>query len=108
MAHITHEIQHGLGLEQAKRAADLALREYQQRFGAKGLAARWISDTRAEVEYSAKGAKVEATVDVLPSVLRIDAKVPLLLRPFKSAAVHAIEREARRFIEQVKASGSSG
>lgn len=103
MARITHEIQHGLGLEQAKRAADLALREYQQRFGAKGLSARWISDTRAEVEYSAKGAKVEATVDVSSSVLRIDVRVPLLLRPFKSAAVAAVEREARRFIEQVKA-----
>jgi hypothetical protein len=102
MAHITHEIRHGLSLDQAKRAADLALTEYQQRFAARGLSARWISDTRAEIEYSAKGAKVEATVDVLPTVLRIDAKVPLLLRPFKSAAISAVEREVQRFIEQAR------
>ncbi|HKP62036.1 MAG TPA: polyhydroxyalkanoic acid system family protein [Polyangiales bacterium] len=104
MAHITHEIAHSLGLEQAKRVADLALTDYQQRFAAKGLSARWISDTRAEIEFSAKGARVEATVDVLPSVLRIDAKVPLLLRPFKSAAVSAVEREVQRFIEQARRS----
>ena len=102
MAHITHEITHGLGPDQAKHAADMALTEYVQRFGSRGLVARWISDTRAEIELSAKGAKVEATVDVLPSVLRIDAKVPLLLRPFKAAAVSAVEREVRRFIEQVR------
>lgn len=102
MAHITHDIPHGLSLDQAKRAADMALTEYRERFAAKGLSARWISDTRAEIEFSAKGARVEATVDVLPSVLRIDAKVPLLLRPFKSAAVSAVEREVQRFIERVR------
>jgi hypothetical protein len=103
MAQITHEVTHGLNLEQAKEVAKLALEHYVQRYGERGLVARWINDTRADVSVSVKGAEVQATVDVLPSVLRIDAKVPLLLRAFKSVAVSKIDSEVKRWIEQVRA-----
>jgi hypothetical protein len=102
MAHITHEIRHGLTLDQAKQAAQLALAEYTQRFANKGLKARWTSDARAEVEFSAKGANVQAVVDVLPDVLKVDAKVPFVFVPFKSMAVKAVETEAQRWIQQVR------
>lgn len=101
MAHITHEIRHGLTLDQAKRAAQLALDEYTQRYASKGLRARWTSDARAEVEFSAKGATVQAVVDVLPDVLRVDAKVPFVFVPFKAMAVKAVDNEAARWIRQV-------
>jgi hypothetical protein len=102
MAHITHEIHHGLPLEQAKQAAQLALADYLRRYGERGLAARWISDTRAEIEFAAKGAKVQAVVDVLPDVLKVDATIPFILKPFKSMAVSAVDKEAQRFIQQVR------
>lgn len=103
MAHIKHEIRHGLTLDQAKRAAQLALDEYSQRYASKGLRARWTSDARAEVEFSAKGATVQAVVDVLPDVLRVDAKVPFVFVPFKAMAMKAVDTEAARWIRQVAA-----
>lgn len=102
MAQITHEVTHGLSLEQAKQAARLALEDYVKRYAERGLAAHWVSDSQADVKMSVKGAEVHATVDVLPSVLRIEAKVPLLLRAFKSVAVAKIDSEARRWFEQVR------
>jgi len=102
MAHITHEIRHGLPLEQAKQAAQLALQDYLSRYGNRGLSARWISDVRAEIEFAAKGAKVQAVVDVLPDVLKVDASVPFILRPFKGVAVAAVDKEARKWIQQVR------
>lgn len=107
MAQITHEIRHGLSIDQAKQAAKLALADYQRRYADKGLDARWISDVRAEIEFSAKGAKVQAVVDVLPDVLKVDAKVPFVLRPFKSVAVNAVEQEAQKWIRQVREARSA-
>lgn len=104
MAKITHEVTHGLNLEQAKEVANLALDHYVKRYGERGLVASWASDTRADVSVSVKGADVHATVDVLPSVLRIEATVPLLLRAFKSIAVAKIDSEVKRWIEQVRSS----
>jgi hypothetical protein len=102
MAQITHEVTHGLNLEQAKEVAKLALDHYVKRYGDRGLVARWANETRADVSVSVKGADLHATVDVLPSVLRIEAKVPLLLRAFKSVAVAKIDSEVKRWIEQVR------
>jgi Putative polyhydroxyalkanoic acid system protein (PHA_gran_rgn) len=105
MAHITHEVPHGLDLERAKQAARLALDDYLRRFGER-VSARWVTDSRAEVRVSVKGAHIEATVDVLPAVLRIEARVPLLLKAFKSVAVAKIDSEAAHWIEQAR-SGSA-
>lgn len=102
MAHITHEIRHGLSIDQAKQAAQLALSEYMRRYAEKGLSARWVSDSRAEVEFAAKGAKVQAVVDVLADVLKVDAQVPFVLRPFKGMAMSAVEKEAQKWIRQVR------
>lgn len=102
MAHITHEIRHGLPIEQAKQAAQLALSDYLRRYGERGLQARWITESRAEIEFAAKGAKVQAVVDVLPDVLKVDAQVPFVLRPFKGMAVSAVEQEAQKWIRQVR------
>ena len=104
MAQITHELEHGLTQGQAKQAAQLALEHYLERYGSRGLSARWVSDLRAEIEVSVKGASVRASVDVLPAVLRIEVEVPLLLRPFKAVTVAKVESEARRWIAQVQSS----
>lgn len=102
MAHIKHDIHHGLSVDQAKQAAQLALQAYTQRYADKGLSARWTSDTRAEIEFTAKGTKVQAIVDVLPDVLRVDAQVPFVFVPFKGMAVKAVETEAQKWISQVR------
>jgi hypothetical protein len=107
MAHVKHDIRHGLSVEKAKQAATLALQEYQQRYADKGLNARWTSDTRAEVEFTAKGTKVQAVVDVLPDVLRVDAQIPFVFVPFKSMAIKAVETEAQKWIQQVREAKSA-
>jgi hypothetical protein len=107
MAHVKHDIHHGLSVDQAKQAAQLALQEYSKRFANKGLQARWTSDTRAEVEFTAKGTRVQAIVEVLPDVLRVDAQVPFVFVPFKGMAVKAVETEAQKWIRQVREAKSA-
>ncbi|HET6338367.1 MAG TPA: polyhydroxyalkanoic acid system family protein [Polyangiales bacterium] len=107
MAHVKHDIRHGLSVDQAKKAAQLALQDYSKRFAEKGLRAHWTSDTRAEVEFTAKGTKVQAIVDVLPDVLRVDAQVPFVFVPFKGMAVKAVETEAQKWIQQVREAKSA-
>ncbi|MET0385644.1 MAG: polyhydroxyalkanoic acid system family protein [Polyangiales bacterium] len=103
MSQITHEIRHGLTLEQAKRAAHRALDEYIARYKTRGFTASWATDTRAELKFAAKGLEVDAVVDVLDDVLRVEANVPLVLRPLKSIAIATAEREAQRWITKAKA-----
>ena len=103
MSHITHEIRHGLTLEQAKKLAHSALDDYLARYGDRGLSARWSSDTRAELQVAVRGVHLEATVDVEADTLKVDAKVPLVLRAFKGAAITAIEREVGKWIDKAKA-----
>jgi hypothetical protein len=107
MAHIKHDIHHGLSVDQAKQAAQLALQEYTQRYADKGLNVRWTSDTRAEIEFTIKGTNVQALVDVLPEVLRVDAQVPFVFVPFKGLAVKAVETEAQKWIRQVREAKSA-
>jgi hypothetical protein len=103
MSQISHEIRHGLPQADAKRAAQRAMDEYLSRYADRGMTAHWSSETRAEIKLAVRGVHVEATVDVLPEVLRVEASVPLLLRPFKGAAIAAVEREAQKWIAEVKA-----
>lgn len=103
MSKITHEIRHGVDQADAKRVAQRAMDEYVARFGERGMTAHWSSETRAEIKLAIRGVHVEASVDVLPDVLRVEASVPLLLRPFKSAAIAAVEREAQKWIAEARA-----
>jgi len=105
MSHITHDIRHGLTLDQAKRMAHVALDEYLARYASRGLTARWASDTRVELEVAVKGVRLAAAVDVLADVLRVDAKVPFVLRAFKGTAITYIEREAQKWIERARTEG---
>lgn len=103
MSQLIHDIAHGLTLEQATRAAHLALDEYLVRFAQRGLSGQWTSETRAELAFAQAGMNVKASVDVLADKLRVEADVPLMLRPFKAQAIAAVEREARKWIDKVKA-----
>jgi hypothetical protein len=102
MANITLDIPHDLDLPRAKQAAQLALDHYLSRYGTRGLQASWASDTRVKVELDVRGAHLQGFIDILPTKLQITAGVPLLLHPFKSVAVAAIERETKRWVEEVK------
>jgi hypothetical protein len=103
MSQITHEIRHGLPQADAKRVAQRAMDTYLSRYAERGMTATWSTDTRAEIKLAVRGVHVEAAVDVLPEVLRVEASVPLLLRPFKSVAIAAVEREAQKWIAEAKA-----
>jgi hypothetical protein len=102
MANLTLDVPHGLDQARAKQAAQLALAHYLERYGSRGLQATWSSDTRVDVELEVRGVRLRGSIEVLPSKLQVTADVPFLLRPFKSVATTAIERETQRWAEQVK------
>ena len=103
MAQTTLNVQHGLDLAQAQRAARMAADHYLARFADKGLQIHWQSETHAEIEAKLRGAKVRASVDILPDKLQIAANVPMLLLPFKAAASAAIAREVQHWAKQAQA-----
>ena len=60
-----HEVHHGLGIELATRAVRAAWASYEQRFAKYSPRATWTSDTRAAVSFSAAGAKLDGTLEVM-------------------------------------------
>lgn len=105
MASLTLEVEHGLDAARAKQAAELALTYYLDRYSSRGLRASWSSDTRVDVSLEIRGARLSGNIEILPSTLRVTADVPMLLRPFRSAASAAIQRETLRWVDRVRNQG---
>jgi len=93
---------HGLSDELARRTADRALADYQQRFASYEPTLRWSSERRAELTFAAKGIKLSASIELEPGTIAVDLKVPLLLRPFQRRALAVVERELQHWIERAQ------
>ena len=96
-----HSVPHDLGKDLAKKAAAAAFAAYQERFAKYNPTAVWAGD-RAQISFSAKGITLKGSIDVTPSSIDIDIDVPFLLRPFKSVAQDAVEREITRWVDKAK------
>ena len=93
-----HIIKHNLNAEQAKAAAEAAINAYGERFAKYAPAAQWTSETRANVSFKVKGVSLQGALELAPSEIALEMKVPLLFRPFQKKALDLIEREVRRWI----------
>jgi hypothetical protein len=98
-----HVIQHDLDMPTARRVADRAFDSYKQRFAGYDPSMSWVSETRAEVGFNAKGVKIAGTMVLEDKTIEVDLDVPFLLRPFKNIALETIEREVRVWVGKAQA-----
>ena len=98
-----HVIKHDLDVATAKKVAERAFAEYQARFAQYDPKMRWADERRAEIAFHAMGMNVRGSMEVAPSEIDVDLDVPFLLRPFRSKALNAIEREVNRWVGKAKA-----
>jgi hypothetical protein len=97
-----HSVPHSLGLETARKVVRSAFENYSQRFSDFTPAAKWTSEDKVQVSFSAKGMSILGNVEVRPNTIDIELDVPFLLRPFQGKAVEVIEREISKWIDKAK------
>ncbi len=96
-------IQHELDLPTAKRVAERAFAEYQARYPEYQPSLRWVSDTRADVTFNAKGIKLGGALALRQGSIELELDVPFLFRPFQKKALEVIDREVRIWLEKARA-----
>jgi hypothetical protein len=98
-----HSVSHDIGQQKALEAARAAFDAYKARFGKYDPHAEWVSDTRANISFKAKGISLKGSIEVKPSTIDMDLDVPFMLRPFKSMALGTVEEEIRRWVDKARA-----
>jgi hypothetical protein len=97
-----HSVPHDIGKERAKQAAVAAFAAYGERFAKYNPTARWTSDDRADISFTAKGITLGGVLEVKDKSIDMDLDVPFLLRPFKDKALGKIESEIGVWIQKAK------
>ena len=98
-----HDVQHDLDMPTAKKVVDHAFEEYQRRYPDFQPTLTWVSATKAEVTFNAKGLKLHGAMTLEEKNIAADLDVPFLLRPFQKKALDVIEREVRFWVGKAKA-----
>ena len=98
-----HTVRHGLGLSRARFVVEHASEGYRQRLAQHAPRLQWVSPSRADIEFVAKGLRVCGSIELDDETIRVELKVPLLLRPFRSAALQVIEGEIRKWVARAEA-----
>ncbi len=100
---LKHEIHHGLSLELARKAIDKAMEAYSVRFADYNPDFQWISETKGNLGFKAKGVKVAGEIEIAGPNILVDLEVPFLLRIFKGKAIEVIDREVKKWVEKARA-----
>lgn len=98
-----HVIEHDLDLATARKVTDKAFETYAQRFKDYSPTATWVSDTKSNIGFQAKGIKLTGSLELKPRAVELELDVPMLLRPFKGRAIQIIDEEIRDWIGKAKA-----
>ena len=98
-----HTIPHGLDRQLAITATHRALDAYEARFAEYSPRQIWLSEDRAEIQFTAVGKTLRGSVAVGPRDIALELEVPLLFAPFKGRALKIIEEEIRAWIEKARA-----
>jgi len=98
-----HELRHELPPALARRAAERAFESYRERYAHYRPVLRWLSDTRAEASFCAKGLTVGGTIELLPGRIALRLDVPFVLRVFKKRAYAVLERELAHWTRKAEA-----
>ena len=97
-----HEIPHDLSLDLAKRATERAFAGYAERFSDYNPQANWVTDTKSEISFSAKGITLDGAIELKPRVIELELDVPFWARPFRKKAISIIEEEIQDWIVRAK------
>jgi hypothetical protein len=97
-----HEIHHGLSAELVRRAVTKAMESYATRFAEFNPRFSWVSDTKGELGFRAKGVSVTGELEIVGPKILVDIEVPLLLRVFRGKAIEVIDREVREWVEKAR------
>jgi putative polyhydroxyalkanoic acid system protein len=97
-----HVMPHDLEPALAKKAAERAFDAYRQKYADYNPRLTWLSDTRAEASFSAKGVSMKGTIELLPKGISFDLEVPFLLRLFQTKAMEIMDRELRVWVDKAR------
>jgi hypothetical protein len=91
-------VEHELDADAARAAIERAFAHYQQKYAKYKPHRRWLDERRLEVTFAAKGVVIHGLVKLEPGRIVMEAKVPVLLRPFTKKAVTAIQGELGKWL----------
>jgi hypothetical protein len=88
-------VPHNTSPDRARQIVERKLHGLLAQFGdrADEIDHHWIGDT-LRFKGKARGFTVEGTIEITPSDVIIDGKLPLLAKPFESRIRQTVEREA--------------
>jgi hypothetical protein len=98
-------VTHDLAPEQTRVAVERAFAHYRSKYAQYKPSLKWLDASRAEVAFSAKGVVVRGTLELRADRIVMDAKVPILLRPFTKKAVAKVESEMAKWLGEAKTLG---
>jgi DNA anti-recombination protein RmuC len=89
------DVPHNTTRERARAKVEERLGQLLSQFGghAEDVQHEWLGDT-LRFKGKARGLTLEGTAEVTDAAIVIDAKVPLLARPFEGKIREAVKREA--------------
>jgi hypothetical protein len=97
-----HAIKHDLERETARKALRKAFESYKERFAKYDPTADWVNDDKANIGFSAKGMKLDGTVELTDDAVLMELDVPFILKPFKGKALGIIEEEIQKWVQKAK------
>jgi len=98
-----HVMNHDLPQDVARKVAERAFATYEQEYAKYNPRLTWVSDTRAEAAFSAKGISLKGSLELFPKAISFDLDVPFVFRLFKGRAIAIMERELKHWTEKAKA-----
>lgn len=99
---VKHVIPHTLSPELARKVTDKAFETYAEKFQSYSPTAEWVSDTKSNIGFQAKGIKLNGNIELKPKAVELELDVPFLLRPFKDRAIKIIDKEIREWITKAE------
>jgi hypothetical protein len=98
-----HVMKHDLPPDQARKVAEHAFDAYKEKYAKYHPNLTWVSDSRAEASFKAKGISLKGTIELSPGEIAFDLDVPFVLRVFKKRAFEVMDRELRHWVGKAKA-----
>lgn len=99
---VKHVIRHDLGIELARKATRKALESYKAALPDYDPRGRWVTDDRAEVQFTVLGRTLSGTVDVRQHEVALHLEVPFLFRAFQGIALKVVEDEIAMWLEKAR------
>jgi hypothetical protein len=102
-----HKVSHQLDFATAKGAAESAIKAYKDRFPEFSPDAKWVTEKRAEVSFTAKGFTLKGALELVDNAIEMEVfDVPFVFKIFQKKALGIIEDEIKEWIGKAKSAGT--